>query len=191
MGTVKFTSSCECRSKKLAVCGSERQDTQAHDVMKSAMIGHTRRFLLGRFSHAIGLWRSPGSLFRPRRAAGSLGRPIQDGPVRWADDCGTRASLFPLRVRSPRRHQATIVHSSPQNQGQRKYSSEHLQEAEYESNQRPALPMGKWHCHIHSRTRIYVLANICQEKRGQRGQQPPERLSLVIFFASLPISGTA
>ena len=49
------------------------------------------------------------------------------------------------------------------------------------------------------RFRVVVLTQsvhsarlICQEKRnGQRGQQPPKRLSFAIFFESCPISGTA
>ena len=186
MGTVKSMSSCECRSRKLPVCCSERQDTQAPNAMTSVTIGHTRWFLLGRFRMLsdFGDRRGPSFEFvaMPQALWGSQFRMVPYAgwtPAKQKQAC---SRYEPCRHDDAKR---PYVHSCPQNQGQRKYGSKHLHEAQSESNHGPALLVGKWHCHIHSRRRIYALANICQEKRGQRGQQPPERLSLVIFLGVL------
>jgi hypothetical protein len=145
-------------------------------------------------SHAMGLWSLPWSFVRHLFfLEAQMGKAVRTCALRDLDDGGRAVSSFPLRVRSPRRCQATTP-SLPSTESES--AQKRLQTSA--RSQRLAVP---WPSVAHGKAALkdaFALTNICvseymsrKKGDGQRGQQPPERRSLEIFFESLPISGTA
>jgi hypothetical protein len=106
---------------------------------------------------------------------------------------GGALSLFRLPARSPRQQQAT-THSLPSTES--RPAQKRLQTSA--GSQRSAE---LWPSVARERVALsdtFAWTNICvseymsrKKGHGQRGQQPPARLSFAILFESCPISGTA